>query len=198
MIPNMDQIETSLAGALFSGVQRRLLTLFYGQPDRSYYTNELLRLTATGRGGLQRNWHAWSHPVSSTQRSLATRSTTRPTAQRRSSANCAASCSRLSGSPMSCAMYWPLWQPEFMWLSFSDRWLRAAIPPPATSMFWLSATTWPMPTSSTPVDRRGDAGPQDQPDALWDGGIRAQGTRRQPLRDARAGPTQDFSEGNRG
>lgn len=54
MIPNMDQIETSLAGALFSGVQRRLLTLFYGQPDRSYYTNELLRLTATGRGGLQR------------------------------------------------------------------------------------------------------------------------------------------------
>lgn len=54
IIPNMDQIETSLADALFSGVQRRLLTLFYGQPDRSYYTNELLRLAATGRGGLQR------------------------------------------------------------------------------------------------------------------------------------------------
>jgi len=54
MIPNMGLINTSLAGALFSGVQRRLLTLFYGQPDRSYYTNELLRLTATGRGGLQR------------------------------------------------------------------------------------------------------------------------------------------------
>jgi predicted nucleotidyltransferase len=54
MIPNMSQIETSLAGALFSGVQRRLLTLFFGQPDRSYYTNELLRLAATGRGGLQR------------------------------------------------------------------------------------------------------------------------------------------------
>lgn len=28
--------------------------MFFGQPDRSYYTNELLRLTATGRGGLQR------------------------------------------------------------------------------------------------------------------------------------------------
>ncbi|GAB1393177.1 hypothetical protein MASR1M60_13400 [Rhodocyclaceae bacterium] len=54
IIPNMDRAETSLAGALFSGVQRRLLTLFFGQPDRSYYTNELLRLTATGRGGLQR------------------------------------------------------------------------------------------------------------------------------------------------
>lgn len=47
-------MATSLAGALFSGVQRRLLTLFYGQADRSYYTNELLRLTATGRGALQR------------------------------------------------------------------------------------------------------------------------------------------------
>ena len=54
IIPNMNQMETSLADALFSGVQRRLLTLFYGQPDRSYYTNELLRLTATGRGALQR------------------------------------------------------------------------------------------------------------------------------------------------
>jgi predicted nucleotidyltransferase len=54
IIPNMVHIESSLADALFSGVQRRLLTLFYGQPDRSYYTNELLRLTKTGRGGLQR------------------------------------------------------------------------------------------------------------------------------------------------
>lgn len=54
MIPNMEQIESSLASALFSGVQRRLLALFYGQPERSFYTNELLRLTATGRGGLQR------------------------------------------------------------------------------------------------------------------------------------------------
>jgi predicted nucleotidyltransferase len=50
----MDQTETSLAGALFSGVQRRPLTLLYGQPDHSYYTNELLCLTATGRGDLQR------------------------------------------------------------------------------------------------------------------------------------------------
>ena len=54
MIPNMAQAETSLADVLFAGVQQRLLALFYGQPDRSYYTNELLRLTATGRGGLQR------------------------------------------------------------------------------------------------------------------------------------------------
>jgi predicted nucleotidyltransferase len=54
IIPNMQQEETSLSDVLFAGVQQRLLALFYGQPDRSYYTNELLRLTATGRGGLQR------------------------------------------------------------------------------------------------------------------------------------------------
>ncbi|MBU0751751.1 MAG: nucleotidyltransferase domain-containing protein [Gammaproteobacteria bacterium] len=50
----MGHIDASLGEVLFSGVQRRLLALFYGQPDRSFYTNELLRLTATGRGGLQR------------------------------------------------------------------------------------------------------------------------------------------------
>lgn len=50
----MQQKETSLADVLFSGLQRRLLGLLYGYPDRSYYTNELLRLAATGRGGLQR------------------------------------------------------------------------------------------------------------------------------------------------
>lgn len=54
IIPNMQHTETSLADVLFTGVQQRLLGLFFGQPDRSYYTNELLRLTATGRGGLQR------------------------------------------------------------------------------------------------------------------------------------------------
>lgn len=45
---------TSLGDALFSGVQQRLLALFFGQPDRSYYTNELSRLAETGRGALQR------------------------------------------------------------------------------------------------------------------------------------------------
>lgn len=54
IIPNVDQVKTSLREVLFAGVQQRLLTLFFGQPDRSYYTNELLRLAATGRGGLQR------------------------------------------------------------------------------------------------------------------------------------------------
>lgn len=45
---------TSIAESLFSGVQQRLLALLFGQPDRSFYNNELLRLTGTGKGALQR------------------------------------------------------------------------------------------------------------------------------------------------
>jgi predicted nucleotidyltransferase len=45
---------TSIGEVLFSGVQQRLLAIFFGQPDRSFYTNELLRLTGTGKGALQR------------------------------------------------------------------------------------------------------------------------------------------------
>lgn len=47
-------IGRSLADALFSGLQQRLLAVLFGQPDRSFYGNELLRLTGTGRGALQR------------------------------------------------------------------------------------------------------------------------------------------------
>lgn len=53
MIPFM-RMNISVADALFSGLQQRLLGLLFGQPERSFYGNELLRLTATGRGALQR------------------------------------------------------------------------------------------------------------------------------------------------
>ena len=46
--------QTTLSDALFSSVQKRLLALIFGQPERSFYTNELLRLGGTGRGALQR------------------------------------------------------------------------------------------------------------------------------------------------
>lgn len=47
-------LKTSVADALFPGLQQRVLGLLFGQPDRSFYGNELLRLTGTGRGALQR------------------------------------------------------------------------------------------------------------------------------------------------
>lgn len=45
---------TSISNVLFSGVQQRVLGLLFGQPDRSFYANEIAKLGKTGRGALQR------------------------------------------------------------------------------------------------------------------------------------------------
>jgi predicted nucleotidyltransferase len=44
----------SLAGALFSTTQQRVLGLLFGQPDRSFYATELIAMTAAGSGAVQR------------------------------------------------------------------------------------------------------------------------------------------------
>lgn len=45
---------TSLADALFSTTQQRVLALLFGQPDRSFYASELIRLAGSGSGTVQR------------------------------------------------------------------------------------------------------------------------------------------------
>jgi predicted nucleotidyltransferase len=44
----------SIASALFSDSQARVLAWLFGQPDRGYHLNELLRLTGLGSASLQR------------------------------------------------------------------------------------------------------------------------------------------------
>lgn len=44
----------SLADALFSGTQQRVLGLLFGQPERSFYATELINLTGGGSGAIQR------------------------------------------------------------------------------------------------------------------------------------------------
>jgi predicted nucleotidyltransferase len=44
----------SLADALFSGTQQRVLALLFGQPDRSFYASELIALAQGGSGAVQR------------------------------------------------------------------------------------------------------------------------------------------------
>lgn len=44
----------SLADALFSTVQQRVLGLLFGQPERSFYTGELIQLVRAGSGAVQR------------------------------------------------------------------------------------------------------------------------------------------------
>ena len=46
--------RTSLAGALFSSTQQRVLGLLFGQPDRSFYATELINLAGVGSGAVQR------------------------------------------------------------------------------------------------------------------------------------------------
>jgi predicted nucleotidyltransferase len=45
---------TGVAGALFTPVQQRVLGLLFGQPDRRYQGNELIRLADSGTGAVHR------------------------------------------------------------------------------------------------------------------------------------------------
>ena len=53
--------EPSLASALFSTTQQRVLGLLFGQPDRSFYATELIALTAGGSGAVQRELAKLEH-----------------------------------------------------------------------------------------------------------------------------------------
>jgi len=55
IIPIMGNLKIrSVSDVLFTGVQKRLLGLLFGQPDRSFYSNEIAKLLKSGRGALQR------------------------------------------------------------------------------------------------------------------------------------------------
>jgi predicted nucleotidyltransferase len=47
-------LATSLADALFSTTQQRVIGLLFGQPERSFYANEVIRLAGAGSGAVQR------------------------------------------------------------------------------------------------------------------------------------------------
>ena len=47
-------VSTSIADALFTTTQQRVLALLYGQPSRSFYASELIALTGSGSGAVQR------------------------------------------------------------------------------------------------------------------------------------------------
>src|SRR5436309_9418345 len=44
----------SLADALFTKTQQRVLRVLFGQPERSFYASELIRAAGTGSGAAQR------------------------------------------------------------------------------------------------------------------------------------------------
>lgn len=50
----MGMKKISLGDALFTKTQRRVLGLLFGNPDRSYYANEIVRFAGAGTGTVQR------------------------------------------------------------------------------------------------------------------------------------------------
>ena len=54
MLSDQDQSPSGLADALFSTTQQRVLALLFGQPSRSFYANEIIRLAGSGSGSVQR------------------------------------------------------------------------------------------------------------------------------------------------
>lgn len=48
------EAPTSLADALFTTTQQRVLALLYGQPSRSFFARELIEVTGSGSGAVQR------------------------------------------------------------------------------------------------------------------------------------------------
>lgn len=47
-------MTTSIGDALFTKAQQKVLALFFGQPDKSFYVNEVVRLAAMGSGVISR------------------------------------------------------------------------------------------------------------------------------------------------
>ena len=47
-------LATSIGNALFTKTQQRVLGLLFGKPDKSFYTNEIMRWAAMGRGTVSR------------------------------------------------------------------------------------------------------------------------------------------------
>lgn len=54
IIPNMGLIDFTMADALFTHSQQKVLGLLFAQADRQFHVNEMLRLTGAGKGALQR------------------------------------------------------------------------------------------------------------------------------------------------
>jgi predicted nucleotidyltransferase len=62
--------NASLSTVLFSKTRQQVLALLFGQPDRSYHTNEIIRLTNSGTGAVQRELEALSTAGLITLRSI--------------------------------------------------------------------------------------------------------------------------------
>ncbi|WP_395350522.1 hypothetical protein [Variovorax sp. UC122_21] len=57
-MPKQLEAPVGLADALFTTTQQRVLGCLFGQPDRSFFFTELIKLTGAGSGAVQRELEA--------------------------------------------------------------------------------------------------------------------------------------------
>lgn len=60
IIQNIPQTSSSMADALFPKGRQRVLSVLFGNPDRSFYANEVIALAQSGTGAVQRELAALS------------------------------------------------------------------------------------------------------------------------------------------
>lgn len=60
IIKNIPQATSSMADALFPKGRQRVLSVLFGNPDRSFYANEVIALAQSGTGAVQRELAALS------------------------------------------------------------------------------------------------------------------------------------------
>ena len=51
---NPPPVRQGIADALFTATQQKVLTLLFGQPERSFYASEIIALAGAGSGAVQR------------------------------------------------------------------------------------------------------------------------------------------------
>jgi predicted nucleotidyltransferase len=64
--------KNSLADALFTSTQQRVLAPLFGQPDKSFYVTQLMEMARSGRGAVQRELKRLSESGLVTVRNIAT------------------------------------------------------------------------------------------------------------------------------
>lgn len=133
-------LPTSLADAPFTTTRQRVLSLLFGQPSRSFFASELIKLTGSGSGAVQRELKRLvsSGLVGLTR--IGKQKHYQGTPTRRSSRNSAAGWSSPSPWPNRSAVPWSRSATGLYWPWFTDRWQSVPAGRPVPSIFLLWRT----------------------------------------------------------
>ena len=83
-------LPASLTDALFTATRQRVLGLLFGEPDRSFYTSELIDRIGTGSGAVQRELKRLAESGLVTVKRIGNQKHYQATPTRRCSRSCAA------------------------------------------------------------------------------------------------------------